>query len=109
MAYYTYILRCSDGSLYTGITTDPARRFREHAGGKRAAGAKYTAARQPLGYECAFRSADRSAASKLEARIKKLSRGEKLRLLAGDEALRPESEVYSAVKISPEGNIEEYT
>lgn len=107
MAYYTYILRCSDGSLYTGITTDPARRFREHSGGKRGSGAKYTAARQPVGYECAFRSPDRSAASKLEAGIKKLSRGDKLRLIAGEESLRPDAEVYTPVKISPEGNIEE--
>lgn len=87
MAYFTYILRCADGSLYTGITTDLARRFNEHAGGRGYAGAKYTAARRPVAYECAFLSPDRSSASKLEWKIKALARSEKLRLIAGEEIL----------------------
>ncbi len=90
MAYYTYILRCTDGSLYTGITTDLARRFRQHAAGRSSAGAKYTAARRPLAYECAFLSENRSSASKLEARIKALTRADKLRLIAGDKVLELE-------------------
>jgi len=84
MECYTYILRCADGSLYTGITTDLARRFTEHAGGTGRAGAKYTAAKKPVAYECAFVCPDRSSASRLEAAIKRLSRSEKLRLIAGE-------------------------
>ncbi|MBR2879510.1 MAG: GIY-YIG nuclease family protein [Oscillospiraceae bacterium] len=85
MEYYTYILRCSDGSLYTGITTDLARRFSEHAGGTGRAGAKYTAAKKPVAYECAFVCPDRSSASRLEAAIKRLTRAQKLRLISGED------------------------
>ncbi len=106
MAYYTYILRCSDGSLYTGITTDPARRFAEHAAGKNHAGAKYTSARRPLAYECAFISDDRSAASRLEARIKRLTRAQKLRLIAGEDFESLELVNYRRVPISPDGKSE---
>ena len=102
-AYYTYILRCRDGSLYTGITTDPARRFAEHSGGR--AGAKYTASRRPIGYECAFLSADRAAASRLEFRIKKLTRQQKLQLIAGEDFPELELWQYRRVEISPEGEI----
>ena len=45
--YYVYMLRCGDGSLYTGITTDPVRRFAEHQG-QGGRGAKYTAARRAV-------------------------------------------------------------
>ena len=83
MEYYTYILRCSDGSLYTGITTDLARRFTQHSGGISRAGAKYTAAKKPVAYECAFICPDRSSASRLEASIKRLTRAQKLLLIAG--------------------------
>lgn len=85
MEYYTYILRCSDNSLYTGITTDLARRFSEHAGGIGRAGAKYTAAKKPVAYECAFVCPDRSSASRLEAAIKRLTRAQKLRLISGED------------------------
>ena len=87
MAYYTYILRCADDSLYTGITTDLPRRFAQHSGGRGKAGAKYTSARQPLKYECAFLSENRSTASKLESRIKALPRSAKLLLIAGEDVL----------------------
>ncbi len=87
MEYYTYILRCSDGSLYTGITTDLARRFSEHAGGIGRAGAKYTAAKKPVAFECAFACPDRSNASRLEAAIKRLTRSQKLRLIGGEDSV----------------------
>lgn len=106
MAYYTYILRCADGSLYTGITTDPARRFAEHAGGKSRNGAKYTASRRPVAFECAFLSADRAAASRLEVRIKKLTRTQKLRLISGEVPDGLELEGYARVSISPDGTTE---
>ena len=80
-AYYLYILQCADGSLYTGITTDLARRFGEHAQG--AKGAKYTSAHAPkkIVYQREF--PNRSSASIEEARIKKLRREEKLKLIVG--------------------------
>ena len=75
-----YIVRCADKSLYTGITIDAATRVLIHNAGK---GAKYTRSRRPvkLVYKKAMRS--ESAARKLEARIKTLSRAEKLDLVRG--------------------------
>lgn len=98
MAWYTYILRCHDGSLYTGITTDLARRFAQHTGGKSKAGAKYTASRRPVAYECAFLSPTRSTASRLEVRIKRLTREQKLQLIAGENFPALELEYYERVK-----------
>ena len=105
MAYYTYILRCSDGSLYTGITTDLPRRFAEHSRGTSHAGAKYTASRRPEAYECAFQSDDRAAASRLEARIKRLTRSQKLKLIAGESFEKLELDAYRRLKVSPIGEI----
>ena len=82
--YHLYILRCADGSLYTGITTDLSRRLREHngEGPTRSSGARYTRARRPVELVYSKRCKDRSAASVEEARIKKLSRDEKLKLIS---------------------------
>ncbi len=74
--YYTYIMRCEDGSLYTGITTDVQRRLKEHQG-KLPGGAKYTKGRMPTKVEVVWQSDNRSLASKLEYRIKKLSKQDK--------------------------------
>ena len=76
--YYTYILRCSDGTLYTGYAADPARRMQVHNAGR---GAKYTRARLPvtLLYMESFPS--RSEAQQREAQIKQLSRMQKLLLI----------------------------
>lgn len=76
---WVYILRCGDGSLYTGWSTDVQRRLALHQAGK---GSRYTASRLPV--ELAFCRAlgGRSAAMREEARIKRLSRNEKLDLLA---------------------------
>ena len=73
-----YILRCGDGTLYTGITTDVARRFDEHSSGK---GAKYTRGRGPLELVYQEECGDKSAASRREWEIKALSREEKLQLI----------------------------
>lgn len=75
-----YILRCSDNSLYTGITLDLNRRLDEHNNNDRLASA-YTRARRPvtLIYQESF--ADRSSASKREAEIKKLKKTEKEKLV----------------------------
>ena len=74
--YFTYIMRCEDGSLYTGITTDVQRRLKEHQG-KLSGGAKYTKGRIPTKVEVVWQSDNRSLASKLEYRIKKLSKQDK--------------------------------
>lgn len=74
-----YILRCGDGSLYTGITTDVEKRLEAHRSGK---GAKYTRGRGPL--EVVYREdcGDHSAALKREWAVKQLPREEKQRLIA---------------------------
>lgn len=77
--YYLYILECADKTLYTGITTDLARRIGEHGGAK--LGAKYTASRRPVKLAYSKKFKDRSAASKAEARIKKLTKSQKLELV----------------------------
>lgn len=80
--YFVYILRCGDGSLYTGLTTDPARRLSEHAdGGPK--GARYTRGRPPI--ELAWQSSplpDRRSASQLEYKLKQLTRKQKLKWIA---------------------------
>ncbi len=79
MAYFVYILKCSDDTLYTGITTDISRRLDEH--NNSAKGAKYTKLRRPVILVYSEDSEDRSSASKREYIIKKLSRKEKLELI----------------------------
>jgi len=84
--WYVYIIRCSDTSLYTGITTDVERRFSEHANhnGKKEGvqrGAKYFRARSPEEIVYVEGGHTRSTASQQEAVIKKLSRQEKLLLI----------------------------
>ena len=77
--YYLYILKCSDGTLYTGITTDVARRVKEHNGSLR--GARYTKSRRPISlvYQKKYRT--RSTASKAEYAYKQLCREQKLLLI----------------------------
>lgn len=77
--YYLYILKCADETLYTGITTNIERRMREHNSQK--IGAKYTRVRRPVELVYLQKFKDRSGASIEEARIKKLTRAEKLKLL----------------------------
>ena len=76
--WYLYILRCGDGSLYTGITTDVQRRLTAHRTGK---GAKYTRGRGPLELVYQEKLPDHSTALKREVEIKRLSRAEKEKLL----------------------------
>jgi putative endonuclease len=83
---WVYMLRCSDGSLYTGWSTDVARRLQRHNAGT---ASRYTASRLPveLVYEVAME--DRSAARREEARIKALDRRQKLALIADRRGPRP--------------------
>ncbi len=85
-SYYVYILRCTGGSLYTGITTDMTRRLAEHAGGGKK-GAKYTKNHTPEAVAALWRVENRSVASRLEWYIKQLIRREKLLLCETPEQL----------------------
>ena len=76
--YTVYILRCGDGSLYTGIAVDLARRLTAH---RKGSASRYTRARQPLRLVYRESQPDRAAATKREAAIKRLTRAEKLRLI----------------------------
>lgn len=83
--YYVYILRCRDGSLYTGITSDVAHRLRLHRSGK---GAKYTRAHPPEAVAAVWRCGGKAEAARLEYAIKAtLTHGEKLSLIAAPEGV----------------------
>jgi putative endonuclease len=75
---WVYLLRCRDGSLYTGWTVDLERRLARHRTGS---ASRYTASRLPVDLELAIPMPDRSAARREEARIKRLSRADKLELV----------------------------
>ncbi|MBL4741261.1 MAG: GIY-YIG nuclease family protein [Sneathiella sp.] len=79
MSWIVYILKCGDGSLYTGITNDVVKRLAVHRAGK---GAKYTKGRGPLTLLYQEPHSNRSEASKREIVIKKLNKQEKLKLIA---------------------------
>ena len=80
---WVYLLRCADGSLYTGWTVDVEARLRSHGAGRASA---YTRSRRPVALALALPMPDRSAAMREEARIKALDRGEKLALIAASAA-----------------------
>jgi putative endonuclease len=81
--WFVYIIQSEKGHLYTGITTDVERRFKEHATSKK--GAKYFRGNIPV--EVVYRKTfkDRSSASKYECLIKKMARADKLKLIIGNE------------------------
>ncbi|WP_322275653.1 GIY-YIG nuclease family protein [Methylicorpusculum sp.] len=81
MAWQVYIIHCSDDSFYTGCTNDVERRYRQHAEGL---GAKYFFGRKPVRLMYLETLADRSAACKIEAMLKKLKRAEKLQLISSE-------------------------
>lgn len=83
---WVYILRCSDGSLYTGWTSDLERRLCEHGEGR---ASRCTAGRLPVELALALPMPDRGAAMREEARIKRLSRSRKLALIEMDRAPSP--------------------
>ncbi len=74
--WHLYLIRCHDGSLYTGITTDVARRFAEHQGNGDA-GAKYLRGRGPLVLVFQKKLGSRSLALGVESKVKKLSKARK--------------------------------
>jgi putative endonuclease len=87
-SWRVYILRCGDGSLYTGSTNDLDRRVGKHNDGK---GAAYTRSRLPVELVYSEAAADRSAALKREAALKKLERSAKLSLISRRPKRRPKS------------------
>jgi putative endonuclease len=78
-AWFVYMLRCADGTLYTGITTDIDRRLAEH-NGEGGLGARYTRSRRPVALAYSEPAASRAEASQREAAIKQLDRPRKLAL-----------------------------
>lgn len=95
--YYVYILRCSGNTLYTGIAADIGRRMAEHFGQTEKC-AKYTKSHRAEKLEAYWETENRSLASKLEYRIKQLTKQQKLRLIEDDnflsEIIGGESENY---------------
>lgn len=78
-SWWVYIILADDRSLYTGITTDLSRRFKQHQQGK---GARYFRARKPVDIVWQESHSDRASASRREAAIKRMARSEKLSLIA---------------------------
>ena len=101
--YYTYMIRCKDNSLYTGITTDLERRLREHKE-KGEKTAKYTLTHSAIKIEIAWEAENRVLASKLEFYIKKLTKKQKENLIKDSELLdkflgnKIESRLYKKIK-----------
>lgn len=85
MPWYVYIVECRDGTLYTGVTNDLEARIAAHNDGR---GARYTRSRRPITLRWSHRTRGRSMALHKEHTIKKLSRREKVRLVAGEIPIR---------------------
>ncbi|MBR6622362.1 MAG: GIY-YIG nuclease family protein [Ruminococcus sp.] len=84
--YYVYILRCAGNTLYTGIAADIGRRMAEHFGQTEKC-AKYTKSHKAEKLEALWQTENRSLASKLEYRIKQLTKAQKLRLIGDNSYL----------------------
>jgi putative endonuclease len=78
MAWFVYLIECTDGSIYTGIAVDVAARYAAHAEGK---GARYTRSHPPARLLATFEYADRSSATSAEYRIKQLTAQQKRELV----------------------------
>lgn len=83
--YYVYLLRCADDTLYCGVSTNWQRRLRQHASGSSSA-ARYTRAHPPRELAALWECGEKGDALRLEYRIKKLRREEKLRLIEEEDA-----------------------
>lgn len=98
LQYSVYMLRCADGSLYTGIATDVARRVREHESSPR--GAKYLRGRGPLILAFEAVIGDRASATRVESFLKRLRKAEKERLVAGGVSLADVTGAIDAAQAS---------
>lgn len=107
--YYTYMLRCKDNSVYTGITTDIPRRMKEHFS-KDEKCAKYTLRHTAKKLECVWESEDRKLASKLEYHIKRLKKEQKEKLIQDNDTLKEllqdkiQIDSYTIYKIGEDNN-----
>ncbi|KGC04008.1 MULTISPECIES: GIY-YIG nuclease family protein [Burkholderia] len=99
MSWFLYLIECADDSVYTGITTDVAARFDEHASGK---GARYTRSRKPRAVLASFPLPDRSSASRAEYWVKRLTPAKKRELAAGLRTL--ESVLPAAITLDESGD-----
>ncbi|RQR87120.1 GIY-YIG nuclease family protein [Burkholderia sp. Bp9012] len=99
MSWFLYLIECADDSVYTGITTDVAARFDEHASGK---GARYTRSRKPRAVLASFPLPDRSIASRAEYWVKRLTAAQKRELAAGIRTL----ESVLPAGMSLDGNVD---
>lgn len=95
---YVYLLRCKDGSLYAGSTTDLDRRFALHAAGK---GAKYTRSHPPVSIAAAWQVRSGSDALRLEAQLKRLVKCEKERLVREGAVCTPPDACSDAALCDP--------
>jgi putative endonuclease len=95
MACFCYIVECADGSFYTGWTTDPERRVKDHNGGR---GGRYTRSRRPVRMVFLEQQPDRSKALKREIRIKRMTRSRKLKLIAEASRESPRRRTMPAIK-----------
>lgn len=84
MHYYTYMIRCEDNSIYTGMTNNLEKRIEEHIS-KSKKGAKYTKSHNAIKLETAWKSKDKSLACKLEYHIKTLNKQQKENLIKGQK------------------------
>ena len=82
--YYTYMLRCLDNSIYTGMTNNLEKRINQHVL-KEKSGAKYTKSHNAIRLEAAWKSKDKSLACKLEYQIKNLTKVQKENLISGEK------------------------
>jgi putative endonuclease len=89
MAYFCYMVRCNDGSYYTGWTLDPVRRTKQHNSGK---GAKYTRLHQPVELVYVEPQPDRGTAIRRELRIKSMTHAKKNEMV---EAYQLEKEIHA--------------
>ena len=83
LSWHVYLIECEDGSIYTGIAVDVAKRYAAHCAGK---GAKYTRARKPQQLLASLLTENRSTASQLEHAIKQLTPQQKRQLASGDQS-----------------------
>ena len=96
MFYYLYMLRCEDGSIYTGIAKDYLKRYEEHLSGK---GAKYTRSHRVKKIERVFLCENRSIACILESEIKKLTKNKKEAIIIEPDTYVKEIENTRKIKI----------
>ena len=96
MSYYLYMLRCENGSIYTGIAKDYLKRYEEHLSGK---GAKYTKAHKVVNIERVFLCDSRSIACSLESKLKKYTKKKKEGVISKPDDFIKEIENNRKIKI----------